>query len=256
MRPCILVLLLVFSHALQASVPNSKILESIEKKLDALSTPEAWNQFISENPKLFPEASGEKAITHVVVTREEIKAEGETFVLGVGYRQTFMKAPLERVQKILNDPGIFQALFGLDASAIVDKTTLEKELTKRTQFKARFFKKISLIPNQDYVLDFTNKMEKKLWFQRAKFVEDKEELALRDNLKALETRDGGVIFREISIVYGLKWYVRFLGPTVREVMNKELAKITDSVKCLAEKSVEITTAEAEICWKTASKETK
>jgi hypothetical protein len=238
----------------QASVPNSKILLKIEERLDGISTEESWKKFVKESSKQFPEMSAEKSQTHVVVTQEKLRLDGESFSLGVGYRQALIKAPLDRVKRILNTPELFKPLFGLDQDSAVDPVALSPdEIIKRVAFKARIFKKVSLIPNQDYLLAFTNTTSGELWFQRAKLVEDKEKFALRDNLKALEVTKDGVIFREVSIIYGLKWYVQFFGPTVREVMNKELTKVTDAIKCLAEKTVDITEAEAKICWEPPKK---
>lgn len=186
----------------------------------------------------------------MVVDRMPIQVSGESIVLGVGYRQVFIKAKLDRVKKILNDPTLFKSLYGLTENADVP-TDKRKIAATETDFQAHIFKKVPLIPNQDYVLGYTNSTDENIWFQRAKMVEDHENFAIRDNLKAVEEVEDGVILREVSMVYVLKWWVRFFGPQMREVMTKELRKITDSMRCLSEGSAEITNASAGACWEKA-----
>ena len=235
-----------------ASIPEKQITESIGKKLDAISSPEAWREFLEKNLDAFPKMTSKDDQTNVVVKKEELDVDGSFFTLGVGYRQTFVHAPIAKVKKILNSPELFKELYGLDENSDIDEVGGKDKPEDRTSFRARIFKNVPLIPNQDYVLDYKNSNGGGLWIQRAKLSKDNTRFALRDNLKVLESIDGGTIFREVSVIYALKWYVRFFGPSVRKVMNEELAKITDSVRCLAEQDSEPTTEAAALCWKKSS----
>jgi hypothetical protein len=248
-----LLIALLFSVSALAAIPEKQITEGIGKKLDAIASAEKWKDFLNKSQELFPKTSKSNDKTSVVVKKEELDIDGSFFTLGVGYRQTFIHAPLAKVKKILNSPELFKDLYGLDASSDVDDLNGKGKPEERIYFRARIFKTVPLIPNQDYVLDYTNSNEKGFWIQRAKLHKDNEHFALRDNLKVLESSDGGTIFREISMLYALKWYVRFFGPSVRKVMDEELAKITDSVRCLAERDGDPTNAAAADCWKKSSK---
>lgn len=243
---------LLISISAFASIPEKQITEKISNKLDAIATADKWKEFLAKSEELFPKTSKSNDKTSVVVKKEELNVDDSFFTLGVGYRQTFIHAPLEKVKKILNSPELFKDLYGLDASSDVDELNGKGKPEDRIYFRARIFKTVPLIPNQDYVLDYTNLNEKGLWIQRAKLHKDNEHFALRDNLKVLEPSEGGTIFREVSIIYALRWYVRFFGPSVRKVMDEELAKITDSVRCLAEKEGEPTKTTAAECWKKAA----
>ncbi len=247
-----LIFALLFSTSALAAIPEKQILESIAKKLDAIASADKWKEFLAKSGDLFPKTTKSNDKTSVVVKKEELNVDDSFFTLGVGYRQTFIHAPLAKVKKILNSPELFKDLYGLDASSDVDELNGKGTAEDRIYFRARIFKTVPLIPNQDYVLDYTNTIEKGLWIQRAKLHKDHERFALRDNLKVLEASEGGTIFREVSVIYALKWYVRFFGPSVRKVMDEELAKITDSVRCLAERDGEPTDSAAAECWKASS----
>ncbi len=232
---------------LHAAVPEKLITENIAKKLDAISTPESWKAFVSENEKLFPKIDKESGKAFVSVQREELNIDGASVTLGVGYRQILVKAPLAKIKRILNSPELFKSLYGLDAPANVDEVRGPANEPVKT-FKARIYKQVPLVPNQDYTLEYSNTEGKDLFLQRAKLVKDNERFALRDNLTVLESVKEGTVIREVSIIYALRWYVRFFGPSVREVTNKELVKISDSMKCLAELNSEPTEESAADCW--------
>lgn len=242
------ILILFIAFGVSAAVPEKLLTENIGKKLDLLAPPEKWQNFVKENETLFPKTGKSNDKTHVIVRKEEMLVDGDSYTLGVGYRQTFIKAPITKVKQILNTPELFKSLYGLDANADVEPIQ-DKKRENVTAFKARIFKHVPLVPDQDYVLDYENKEVENLWVQRAKLHKDNSRFALRDNLKVLESSQGGTIFREVSVIYALKWYVRFFGPGVRDVMTKETVKITDAVKCLAESEKEPTSELAESCWK-------
>jgi len=235
-----------------AAVPEKLITEHISKKISAVASPEKWKDFVKNNEKLFPPTSKNNPEIHVIVQKEELNIDGDSYTLGVGYRQSFIKAPIERVKKILSTPSIFKSLYGLDAPAEIDSTGSKMRSDSNKKFQARIFKQVPLMPNQDYILEYNNDDFSDLFLQRTKLVKDREKFGLRENLMVLESASGGTILREVSVLYALKWYVRFFGPSVREVTNKELAKITESVKCLAESGKEINDEAAGECWKISS----
>ncbi len=241
------------SSAVAIAAPEKSIAEHMAKKLDELSSPQKWEDFVSKNGKLFPKLTKEAEKSFVIVQKEELDVQGSSYTLGVGYRQIFIKAPILRVKQILNSPELFKDLYGLDADANTDGISQPEKREELTSFKARIYKKVPLVPNQDYILAYHNEAVGPLWIQRAKLDVDNEHFALRDNLKVLVATKEGTIFREISMIYALKWYVRFFGPGVRDVMTKELGKISNAVKCLAENGKEVNSANAAECWKVASK---
>src|SRR5690606_15004135 len=131
-------------------------------------------------------------------------------------------------------PELFQKIYDLDAESTVAESEPKQKSPK--QFKARIFKKIPAIEDQDYVLEYTIIEKKPYTFIRAKLVEDRKKFALRDNLKVLEENADGMVIREISHLYPLKWYERMLGPTDLSTMKKEHNKISVIEKCLVQES--------------------
>lgn len=222
----------------QAAIPEKELLAAVGSKLNQLQTATSWKEFVKTNEKAFP--SLDKGPS-VVVDKLIFELDGETYTFGVGYRQVFLKTDIGRVKKILNSPGIWKDLYGLDADAAVEGAG--------DSFKARIFKKIPVVSDQDYVLDYKNFDEGGVWFQRAKQFSDKNEFALRDNLKALEKVDGGVVYREYALVYVLRWYLRALGPQMRSIMETELAKANVAFKCMAESTKEVSADLAKECAK-------
>ena len=109
-------------------------------------------------------------------------------------------------------------------------------VTSKEKFKARIYKKVPAIEDQDYTLEYTFTYKKPYTFIRARLDKDQKGFALRDNLKVLEETKDGLIAREISYLYPLRWYVRALGPTARSTMKTEMNKVSWMEKCLTEES--------------------
>jgi hypothetical protein len=239
----LLFFLSLFALPVQASVNASAITEEVNKEFTQLADLESWKAFLDDHPELFPKNNSE---VFVKVEKKDLKAGGGSYTVGMGYRQVFIKADIQKVKDILNNPDGFRYLYGLDADSKVDEK-------KGDKFRARIYKKVPLVADQDYVLEYSSHQDGPVWFQRAKLVEDKKDFALRDNLKALESVEGGVIFREISMVYILKWYGKLFGPQARGIMEKELKKITLATKCAAENPTPFTTEIAQSCWQSAEK---
>ena len=230
-------LFVLFCFHAAAAIPQKEILTAIGTKITQLETAEAWKTFVKSKPEIFPPMKDGKST--VVVDKMTLELGGDTYTLGVGSRQMTLKADYERVKKILNTPAYWRNLYGLDADANVSEPG--------DVFKARIFKKIPVVSNQDYTLEYRNFENGGVWFQRAQQESDKNEFALRDNLKALEKTPGGVIYREYSLVYVLRWYLRALGPQMRSVMQTELEKINVSMRCMAESPKPLSSELAKEC---------
>lgn len=247
-------ILLVCSQAVQVltityvrASTEKKLQKYFDETIEAISTAKGWSDFLKQKTEAFPTV--DKSKTFVKVEKEEIKIDGETFTIGIGYRQALINTSFEKIKRILNSPELFKNLFFLDKTAVIDETY--KEITKQEKdqetFRARIFKSVPLISNQDYVLEYKNFKDQDYWFQRARLVKDAENFAVRDNIKVLENTENGIVFREVSYVYVLRWYVRAMGPSMRSIMHKEMIPITNSLKCLAEKE-EVSEVQALNCW--------
>lgn len=210
-----------------AKVPEKEILEVFNQRLTELSTPENFKKFIEEKTNLFPDATKENP--SMAVEREELKVNDETFTLAIGYRQVAMQGKADFMKSLWSAPELFQKLYNLDGESKVEDPNSTK-----THFKARVYKKVPAIEDQDYVLDYEIFHKKPYTFVRAKLDKDNKGFALRDNLKVLEETKNGLIVREISYLYPLRWYVRALGPTARKTMKSELNKVSMIEKCLSE----------------------
>lgn len=232
---------LLGGRATLAAIPKNEIQTAIAEKLNTYQTAESWREFVKSAPSGYP-AEVKKMTAET--DKFTLKLGGDTYTLGIGYRQVFMKADLGRVKQILTDTALWKNLYGLDAEATVDGGTRER-------FKARIFKKVPVISDQDYILEYREFEDGGLWFQRAVQAEDKKEFALRDNLKTLERVEGGTLLREVSLVYILRWYLRALGPQVRSTMESEITKLNHAIKCTAESAKPVTKELAGECWKLA-----
>ncbi|HEX4925191.1 MAG TPA: hypothetical protein VFV50_13950 [Bdellovibrionales bacterium] len=226
-----------------AAIPKNEIQNAIAERLNKYQSAQSWREFVKSVPAGFP--ADIKTMT-AETDKLTLELDGDTYTLGIGYRQVFMKADFERVKKLLTDTALWKDLYGLDAEATISDAADGK-------FRARIFKKVPVISDQDYTLEYKQFEDGGVWFQRATQAEDKKDFALRDNLKALERVDGGTLLREVSVVYILRWYLRALGPQVRSTMETEVTKLNHALKCAAESSEPVTKKLAGECWKLAEK---
>jgi hypothetical protein len=228
----LILFVLLFGISLHAKVPEKEILDIFDKRLNDLANPESFKT-LTQNLKVFPDPTKENPT--MVVEKEELVLDGETFTLAVGYRQVATAKGTQSKANFLKSlwaaPELFQKIYNLDGESKV----ADAELTK-DHFKARVYKKVPGIEDQDYILDYTFTYQKPYTFIRAKLDKDQKGFALRDNLKVLEETPDGLIIREISYLYPLRWYVRALGPTARKTMKTELNKVSVIEKCLVEES--------------------
>lgn len=166
----------------------------------------------------------------MVVDKDKLMINDVTYSSFVGYRQVLIKGKPEILKALWTMPELFQKAYGLDDTSKVDGPS------SKDSFKARIFKKVPAIEDQDYTLRYTITEQKPFTFVRAKLDHDKNDFALRDNLKVLEETVDGLLVREISYLYPKKWYVNALGAVARSTMKTELNKISFIEKCLVEES--------------------
>jgi hypothetical protein len=220
-------LIAVLCFALNAfATPEKEILEVFNQRLDSLASPEAFSKFVTEHKNLFPNSKSQNP--SMIVEKEELALKGDTFTLAIGYRQVFIKGKAEIQKDIWSAHNDYQKYYNLDGDSKV-----EGNFTK-DKFKARIFKKVPAIEDQDYTLDYTMTTQGKYTFMRARLDKDAKGFALRDNLKVLEETKDGLIVREISYLYPLRWWVRAMGPTARKTMKEELNKVSVMEQCLVE----------------------
>ncbi|MCB0394921.1 MAG: hypothetical protein KDD25_10185 [Bdellovibrionales bacterium] len=225
MKHSILFLLLLSSKA--TALPKEEILLKVGEKLESLINSQNWSQYVERHPNGFP-ANFEQSPVHVSVEAEDLEVNKESFTLGWGFQQIFIKAPTEIVISWLTNPSAFQSIYDLDGSSHPSSNV------NPLNFVARIFKKVPVLADQDYSLAYTVSKSGPVWFQRAKLVKDETDFALRDNLKSVVAVNGGTLYREISMVYVLNWFVRMMGPTARKVMKDEITKTAKSMKCIFE----------------------
>jgi hypothetical protein len=236
LRFLILIALLIGNFC-YAKIPEKEILDIFNERLNSLANPKSFHEFVDLHQNLFPDPL--KVNPSMEVEREELKLNDETFTLAIGYRQVATKSGTKDKAAFLKSlwatPELFQKVYNLDGESKVPDTDDIKD--SKNRFKARVFKKVPGIEDQDYILDYTITHQYPYTFIRAKLDKDQKGFALRDNLKVLEETKDGLIIREISYLYPLRWYVRALGPTARKTMKTELNKISLIEKCLVEESV-------------------
>lgn len=236
----ILVLIMTVS-AVWAGNSSQDILRYFDSRLSYLTCAETIRKFVDRNAHVFPQFSREQPIS-IRVEKKKVKINRKKVSVGISYVQVYIEAPSEYVQMLLETPEWFQALYSLDRSAYMGPRAADGT------FKARIYKKVPVIPNQEFVLSFSSTTSGDMWFQRGRLLEDRGNFALRDNLKILEPVQGGVVYREISFVYPLKWWARALSSVVQGTMRKELKQMARAFKCTAEKSHPFTEEKATSCW--------
>lgn len=235
------IFILFTAPAAMANNLEETILKYFDNRLSRLTCSVRFKAFVDQNRDSFPPLSREHP-TSVRVDKQKVILDGKKVSLGVSYLQVLIEAPPVYVQTLLETPEWYQSLYALDRSAYMGPPT------ESGSFKAHIYKKLPVVPNQEFVLAYSRIISGELWFQRARLHEDRCNFALRDNLRILEPVAGGVIYREISFVYPLKWWARALYPAVKGAMKKELNRIASVLKCTAEKRLPFTKEIANDCW--------
>ena len=217
-------------------------------RLDAIQfRHDGVERFRKQNTDLFPrEERGE----WVQVRKEEIRlANGKSVSIGAAYSQVFIPAPLERGIRFLESPQWFRDIYDLDGEAGLGRGPGDSGC-----FHARIFKKIPLLPDQDFVLGFERVWQGDIWVQRGRLVKDRGNFAVRDNLKILESREGGMMYHEISLIYPRRWWARAAGPTFRRIMRKEVSNMLKVLRCVISHGDDFDPSRARICWKQARRD--
>lgn len=235
--------LLLSSTLTQASVPKQEILGEFASRIQEWQKPNQWQQFIQSHTQLFPALSEAKP-TYTEVTKEELKINNETFTLAICYNSALIKIDINQVKKMFTEPDKFQAIYDLSEPVAIPGGTVD-------DFQGHIYKKVTGFKDQNYTLRYQASVVGDLWCQRASMVEDKGEFALRDNFKCLEKSGDSTIYREVSFLYPLDWYVRALGPQVRTRFQQEMNWLAKVVKCISEElsGKEWDSKVAPQCWK-------
>src|SRR5688572_4826395 len=108
--------LFFFSVAAESSIPKKELQEAMGTQLTKLQSAQAWKTFATSKKQFFPlDIKG----SYVTVDKMDVDLHGESFTVGVSYRQFFMKTSMERAKKIMNSPSLWKNLYGLDADSTV-----------------------------------------------------------------------------------------------------------------------------------------
>lgn len=220
-----------------------RIQSAFAKKLDAIqSHPDGFRRFCRQNPDLFPR---DECSEWALVRKEKLQLlNGERVAVGAAYSQVLIPASMEQVIRYLETPRWFRELYDLDADAEIAHAGNAGDGC----FQARIFKRVPLLPDQDFVLGFSRIRFEDVWFQRARLVEDRKQFAVRDNLKILVPWQNGVMYREISLVYPQRWWARALGPTFRKVMRRQVRQMLAVLRCVIPSGPEPQPGVARECW--------
>ena len=233
---------LFFPFTLQAQY--SKISKAMTIELDRWTSQAHIEELLEEAPKI----QGEPL--NVTVKKQDVIVEGRRWTLGKSYMRVLIKSPIDKVKKLLTSPEHFQSIYRLDAPTLV-KGEFKKEINKLKSgdFLARIYKEVPVFEDQDYILSYRSFQQGIFWFQRASLVKDLKNFALRNSIQILQPIDDNTtVFREISLIYLLRWYLRLLGPQVRGVVRSELQKLAKAFKCISESSANNLQLASRQCW--------
>ena len=240
-------LLLIVPFILDANIQEDKVSKAMAVELDRWTSKSQMRVLMEDASTI----TRDKPLD-VIVTKQNMMIDGKRWTLGKGSIRVLIKAPIDKVKKLLTSPSYFQSIYNLDAPCVVDENLRTKVNLKSSysgDFLARIYKRVPVFEDQDYVLSYQSFQKDSFWFQRASLVKDLKNFALRDSIQILQSVDKDTtIFREISLLYLRRWYLRLLGPQVRGVVRKELQKVAKSFKCIAESSNENLQATSKECW--------
>ena len=239
-------LLLIAPFTSNANIQQSKVSQAMAVELDKWTSKSQMQALMEEVSTI-----KDNPLT-VTVTKQNMMIDGKRWTIGSSSMRVLIKAPIDKVKKLLTSPSHFQSIYNLDAPCIVDEVLKAKaKLTSSPSgdFLARIHKRVPVFEDQDYILSYKSFQKDSFWFQRASLVKDLKDFALRDSIQIVQSVDENTtIFREISLLYLQRWYLRLLGPQVRGVVRKELQKVAKSFKCIAESSNENLQAISKECW--------
>lgn len=211
-----------------AKIPDTAIQTRMNQLLSPLKTQEEWSKFVKVHKNTFGEVSEKLPGPQVGVEELVFEIDSEKYKVGMGVNTVFIKAPPKVVVSVVGNPDFFQSLFDLDKPARATPT-------KEDVYEARIFKIVPGIENQDYTLKYEGRWNEKAWIQRAQLVKDEKGFALRDNLKIVEPFGSGSLYREISLFFPKRWWLRMLSGTLKSVTARELTKVGRALKCASEK---------------------
>jgi hypothetical protein len=209
----------------EASFPTTKITEEMNKFLNPFLKKSGWKSFVNTHPD-----STDGNQPFVGTEDLKIKVDDENYVIGLGYRTVFISATPKTIVGIIDNPIFFQSLYGLDKPATVAATKADGT------YQARIFKLVPGIETQDFTLDYQGHWDGDSWIGQAKLFKDEKDFALRNNIKIVEAKETGSIYREVALFFPLRWWMRGLfHGTVQSVTKREMIKLNKSIKCASEK---------------------
>jgi hypothetical protein len=224
----LLVYALFFTGTALSSVPKDKITDAMNKEIHPLTSKTGWKPYIDSHPHLF---SDDKIQTQPYVSTEDLKVniDGKNYVIGIGARSIYIEATPKTVVSIVDTPRFFQALFGLDKPADI------YPVVAGSPYQARLFKLVPGIETQDFTLSYVGNWEDDTWVGTATLVKDEKDFALRTNVKIVEPKGTGSIYREVALFYPLRWWMNLMHGTVQSITRKELTQLNKSIKYASEK---------------------
>lgn len=220
--------LLLFSFVFASDDVHVRLQKMMEQKLDQLVDVQNFEKFVKDHPEYFPGLTPKKQST-LIVKREEWELEGEKYPLSNGYRQFFIAGNPQTLKDLWTSPEYFARVYQLDKDGKV-----EGSKNSKTRFQSRIYKKVPIVDDQDYTLDYEVTDKKDYYFVRARLVKDNGGFALRDNFKVLKVVPGGMEVTVVDYIYPLSSIVRALGPAVRGTLRDELQKLNVLEKCFVE----------------------
>ena len=226
------VLSLLVPHTLKAD-DTAKTMDALSaemvKVLAPLKKVEGWTDFIASHPDLFGKVDEQNPNPFLAVSDMTLKVGEDEFKIGIGARSIWIAATPKVVVQVVDNPHIFTALYGLDKPADI------YPINSDGSFQAHIFKLVPGIETQDYTLSYKGFWSGDNWIQEASQVKDEKGFALRENIKIVSPNGKGALFREVSLLYPRRWWVRLLHGTAQSIFKKELGKLNRSLKCTAEK---------------------
>ena len=212
---------------------SPKTMEAISsemaKALVSLKKKAGWDEFIANHKDLFANVNEENPAPFLAVSDLVVKVDKDEYRVGMGTRSIWIAATPKVVVQVVNNPHTLMPLYGLDKPADIYPVNADGS------FDARVYKLVPGIETQDYTLHYAGNWEGEVWIQEASQVKDEKGFALRENIKIVEPSGHGALFREVSLLYPRRWWVKLMHGLAQNVFKKELGKMNKALKYCAEK---------------------
>ena len=137
----IIPLLLLSPFISDANIQQDKVTKAMVVELNKWTSKSQIQALMEETSTM----SRDKPV-NVTVIKQSIIVDGKKWTLGKGSVRVLIKAPIDRVKKLLTSPSHFQSIYNLDAPCIVDenlKVKANSKLSHSGDFLARIYKRVS-----------------------------------------------------------------------------------------------------------------